>query len=969
MALKPGFLRGRELGGKEPRRSRSVSAREDEREEPGREEAKEGERGDRLLVDGAALRFLASAAVAEGHHVSALLVALRAVHAGAVVARRGRFVSLVDAAVRALATVLGGVVRVAAAVLAAVRTAAGRFARLTNFDGLAAGWRRFVVDLVFSLGRNDGEREHHHSRQQDGKVSCHADREMASPIIDRAFWVGRIPTLHPTTARFPQVAQDLTLLRDLAVVLVTAAITALLFHKIRLPPVLGYLVAGVLVGPHILAFPLVREPANIEILANLGIIFLLFSLGLHFHLGRLRKVGGLAFTAGILEVSIMVASGFLLAELLGIARIDALFLGAILAISSTTLIVKVLGDLGRASAPSSEAIFGILLVEDLVAIVLIALLSSISLTGTVSVAAVAALVIRIAIFVVATLVIGLVLVPRLVDYVAKLRVEDLLVLLVVGIAFATAMVAYALDLSMALGAFIAGAVIAESRASATIERKVAPLRDVFTAVFFVSTGILINPADIATLWPVIIIFAIVTILGKIAAVSLATFVAGFPPNQALRVGIGMAMIGEFSFVIAGLGKDLGVTSASLVPIAVAVSAITAFVTPWLIRRSDTLVERAARIAPASWNSYARTYSAWVSRIRPREGEAFGGAYDYGAIFRALGFSAILAALAFGASTLNATYTRSFGSSVLAQVVYYAAFALAAVPIVIGLARAVRKLVDELVGVVVPPSAATSPRGAAGASVLRHTLYVFLSVIIALIAVAAGSPFLPPLPLLAAAFLFVAVAAFLLRGALKRLNTQVETAVDSVFRADSAASQRDEIVSLIRERYPWDVHVVNVIVPEGAHAANRRIRDLQLPQKSGATIVTHERDGVKTVNPSPDTLVSPGDTIGVIGEEQQVEHARTMLSREGPAAERPSAGSDRVQVEEIEVTETSPLSGITLAGSRIRETTGASVVGIRRDGVPILNPAPVMRLRPGDAIVVLGSAEQVRAVRRLVSGGT
>lgn len=763
------------------------------------------------------------------------------------------------------------------------------------------------------------------------------------------------------------MAQDLALLGDLALVLVTAGIVALLFHKLRLPSVLGYLAAGVLVGPYLTPFHLVRDPADIQLLAQIGVIFLLFSLGLHFHLGRLRKVGGLAFTAGILEVAVMIVAGFVIARLFGWRQIDALFLGAILAISSTTIIVKVLSEQGLLRAATTEAIFGILLVEDVVAILLIALLSSIALTGSVSFLVVSGLVLRIAIFVVATLVIGLVVVPRVVDHIAKLRAEEVLVLFVVGIAFGTAMIAVALDLSIALGAFIAGAIIAESRASETVERKIAPLRDVFAAVFFVSTGILINPADIIAYWPAILILAVVSIVGKIVAVSLATFVAGYPPQQAMKVGIGMAMIGEFSFVIATLGRDLGVTASFLFPIAVTISAITALVTPFLIRHSDALVHGIGRAAPQSVREYAQMYSSWSARPRRNGGEAYSGGYDAGALLRALSYAALLVALGFGASTYHFAITRPLGGTTLVEVAYFTVFALLCVPILIGLARNVRRLVDQLVRVVIPPSRADSTRGDSAASVLRNTLYVFLAIVLAVSAIAAGSAFLPPLPLVAGALLLVAVATWFLRGSLKRFNAQLEEAVDTVFRVEGqAAGSRDQVLDLIRERYPWDLHVMSTIVPVGSRAANRRIRDLQLPQKTGASIVTHERDGTQTVNPPPDTVIAAGDTIGVLGELEQVEAARGLLTAEALASERPMhRAGDGVEVEEIEITDSSPLRGVTLAGSRIRETTGASVVGVRRAGVPILNPAPVMRLHPGDSIVVVGSPSQVRAVRKLV----
>lgn len=763
---------------------------------------------------------------------------------------------------------------------------------------------------------------------------------------------------------------ELVLIRDLALVLVAAAVTALLFHKLRLPLVLGYLVAGFLVGPYFTPLPVVTDTENIELLAQIGVLFLLFSLGLDFHLGKLRRVGGLSLTSGILEVALMVGVGFLVGQAFGWSRVDALFLGAMLAISSTTIVVKVLSEQGRLRQASTQAIFGILLVEDVVAVLLIALLSSIALTGAISVATVAGLLVRVAIFVIATLVLGMVIVPRAVDHVAKLRVEEILVLFAVGIAFATSMIALWLGLSIALGAFIAGAIIAESRASTIVERRIEPIRDIFAAVFFVATGSLIDPADVLAYWPAILILATVTVLGKIAAVSFATFVSGYPPREAMRVGFGLAMIGEFSFVIASLGAESGVTSAFLLPIAVSVSAITTIVTPPLIRHADTILPWLGDRLPRPMRDYAHTYSAWIERAkRPDEAEPFHGRYDLGALVRVVSYAALLVASAFVAtyvaSYAHATFDASVSNPTLVTGAVFAGWLLVAAPVVMGLAHGVRDLVDNLVFVVVPPRLTTGGRGQAAASVLRNTLYAFLAVLTALVGFAAGAAFLPPLPLVIAAIVVVGLAAFALRGSVRRLNTQLEQAVDVIFQEKAAPGQRDSVLTLIRERYPWDMHVQSVIIASGSRATNRRIRDLQLPQKTGASIVTHERDGVQTINPPPDLIILPGDTVGVLGEKQQVSDARKMLTSEAPTEQRPRGTADQgVHIEEIEVLPGSPLAGHTLAGSRLRETTGASIVGLRRDGVPILNPAPVLRLHPGDTVVVLGSPAQVAAARKM-----
>jgi CPA2 family monovalent cation:H+ antiporter-2 len=441
----------------------------------------------------------------------------------------------------------------------------------------------------------------------------------------------------------------------------------------------------------------------------------------------------------------------------------------------------------------------------------------------------------------------------------------------------------------------------------------------------------------------------------------------------MRVGIGMAMIGEFSFVIASLGAEQGVTSPFLLPIAVAVSATTALITPPLIRHADPIISWMSARAPRPAKDFAHMYAAWLGRAKRHqndENEAFHGRYDMGALLRAVSYGAVLVASAVVARFANDHLVAVSvpGRSGVVTAMVFGAWVLVAIPIVIGLARAVRELVDNLVFVVVPPRLTTAGRGHAAAAVLRNTLYAFLAILVTLIGVAAGAAFLPPLPLLLGALVVVAIAAIVLRGSLQRLNRQIEQAVDVVFQAEPPAGQRDQVLSLIRERYPWDMHVQSVIVPGGSRAAHRRIRDLQLPQKTGASIVSHERDGNIVVNPPPDTLILPGDGIGILGEEEQVADARSMLTSDALPETRPVAGTEHgVQIEEIDITPASPLAGHTLAGSRLREKTGASIVGLRREGVPILNPAPVLRLQPGDTVVVLGSPQQVTAARKLFDG--
>ncbi|HTH49481.1 MAG TPA: cation:proton antiporter, partial [Candidatus Limnocylindria bacterium] len=389
----------------------------------------------------------------------------------------------------------------------------------------------------------------------------------------------------------------LTFLQDLAVVMIVAGLVTILFHRLKQPVVLGYIVAGVIIGPHTPPFPLIHDEATIHTLAELGIIFLMFSLGLEFNLRKLRQVGVTALLAALLEIVLMVGAGYELGRLFGWSSMDSLFLGAMLAISSTTIIIKALGELGLAKERFAGLIFGILIIEDILAIVMIALLSGIAMTGTLSLAGVGLTIGKLAIFLTTALVLGLIVVPRLLGYVGRFKSNEMLLVTVLGLCFGFSLLAVKLGYSVALGAFVIGAVISEARELGRIEHLTEPLRDMFSAVFFVAIGMLIDPKMLLSYaWPIAAI-TVVVIVGKVLTCSFGTFIAGNDTRTSLRVGMGLAQIGEFSFIIASLGLSLKVTSDFLYPIAVTVSALTTLTTPYLIRSADGLVSWFDRSAP------------------------------------------------------------------------------------------------------------------------------------------------------------------------------------------------------------------------------------------------------------------------------------------------------------------------------------------------------------------------------------
>ncbi|NVZ18998.1 cation:proton antiporter [Pseudomonas costantinii] len=409
----------------------------------------------------------------------------------------------------------------------------------------------------------------------------------------------------------------ISFIQDLAVIMLVAGVVTILFHRLKQPVVLGYIVAGFIIGPHTPPFGLIHDEDTIKTLAELGVIFLMFCLGLEFSLRKLFKVGATAFIAAFLEIILMIWIGYEIGRWFDWNTMDSLFLGAILAISSTTIIVKALNDLKMKNQRFAQLIFGVLIVEDILGIGIIALLSSIAVSGTVSSGEVFSTVGKLSLFMIVALVIGILLVPRLLAYVAKFESNEMLLITVLGLCFGFCLLVVKLEYSMVLGAFLIGAIMAESRQLIKIERLIEPVRDMFSAIFFVAIGLMIDPQILLQYaWPIAVI-TVAVVLGKMVSCGLGAFIAGNDGRTSLRVGMGLSQIGEFSFIIAALGMTLQVTSDFLYPVAVAVSAITTLLTPYLIRGADPLSLKIAAVMPKRMSRVFGMYGEWLRSIQPQ----------------------------------------------------------------------------------------------------------------------------------------------------------------------------------------------------------------------------------------------------------------------------------------------------------------------------------------------------------------
>ncbi len=678
----------------------------------------------------------------------------------------------------------------------------------------------------------------------------------------------------------------LNFLQDLAVVMIVAAVVTVIFHRLKQPVVLGYILAGVIIGPHTPPFQWIAEAETIQTLSLLGVIFLMFSLGLEFSLRKLRAVGATALIAALLEILVMIFAGYQLGRLFGWGTMDSVFLGAILSISSTTIIVKALEELGKTKERFAELIFGILIVEDILAIVMLALLSGFAATGALSPGEVGMTVAKLATFLAVLLVAGLIFVPRLLNYVAKFKSDEMLLVMSVGLCFGVSLLAAKMGYSVALGAFLIGAIVAEARPIHRIETLTLPVRDLFSAVFFVSIGLLIDPAVLLKYALPIVVISVVVIVGKVVACTLGTFVAGNDRGSSLKVGMGLAQIGEFSFIIAALGLSLKVTSAFLYPIAVAVSVLTTLATPYLIRSSDSLVAWFDRAAPAPMRDFLDSYTRWTSRSTPESRRAYGWKLLRKWCWQ-MALNLVLMAAVFIATASLQGYALAWwpdvpgGANGMKALLWLGAMVVS-LPMLIA---AVRKLqaAGMLVGELSVARSAGGEKTDALRAVVANTVLVTGSAAIGLLTLLLSSALLPSWNVLGVVALVLAALAIILRRAFIRLHARAQGAIVETL-ADAPTPRTSEVPLHTLPPLLRAAELRTVSLEGNSPATGRLIAELALRTKTGASIVGIERSGQNIINPGPDEELQAGDGLLLLGTTEQLERARPALLGDPPTVE-------------------------------------------------------------------------------------
>jgi len=589
------------------------------------------------------------------------------------------------------------------------------------------------------------------------------------------------------------VMEEFALLRDIAIIMVVAGAVTLVFRKLRQPPVLGYLIAGLIIGPYALPTPPVANVDSIRLLADLGLVLLLFGLGLEFSWSKIRSVGLVVLLIGAAEIITMISLGYGLGRLMGWSRIDALFLGAAMHISSSALITKMLRDTGRLSFLSSKLTVGILVVEDFAAVIIITVLSGIASTGTTDLGSIGSLMLRLLIFVVAAVGLGALIVPRLMRFVHGFRSREALLITSLGLCFGMAMLTRYLELSVAAGAFIIGALVGDTQHSEDVVETVTPIRDMFAALFFVAIGMLINIRDIAQFIVPAAIVAAVFMVGKVLSNTIAAFVTGHGGRTSLQVGMNQGQMGEFSLAIAKVGVEPGAVLAPLYPVTATVTALTSFAGPYVMRSADRVADLLNRKLPVLLREYLLNLADWLTALRRAFSRQSEGAKKVQRSGRAVLVNLMIVLMIVGVGTLALQFVERLGEhlnvrqDIVAVGLGFIILVLC-VPSYVLMWRNVRSLTDEAWRHVLARRSTARMWGRFGLrTVLRDSMILALSALVAvwLIPFVARLLFVGSLALtipflLAALLLYLALVSF------RQVHAQLERTFGRVFFGEEAA---------------------------------------------------------------------------------------------------------------------------------------------------------------------------------------
>ncbi|MEG1749491.1 MAG: cation:proton antiporter [Tannerellaceae bacterium] len=738
-----------------------------------------------------------------------------------------------------------------------------------------------------------------------------------------------------------------SLITDLAIILALAGIVTLLFKWLKQPVVLGYIVAGILAGPAIKQIPTVTNAESIQIWADIGVIFLLFALGLDFSFKKLMKVGGTAVIGAVTIVIGMMTMGYTAGLSLGWGQMNSLFLGGMLSMSSTTIIFKAFDDMGLRNQRFAGVVFGILVVEDLFAVLLMVLLSTLAVSKHVEGMELLDSVIKLGVFLLCCFVVGIYIIPSFLKKAKRYLNDETLLIVSISLCLGMVIMATRAGFSSALGAFVMGSILAETIEAERIEHLVKPVKDLFGAIFFVSVGMLIDPVLLWEYKIPILILTVVVMVGQLFFASFGVLLSGQSVKIAIQSGFSLAQIGEFAFIIASLGLTLKVTDHFLYPIVVAVSVVTTFFTPYMIRMADPAYKVAERIMPHSWMRFLERYTSGSNTIRQKS------AWDK-----------LLKALV----RIVSTYTAVTLVMIFIWLEVAAPFIINELPgiqgEIISLALILLLISPLLRAIMMKKNHSEEYQQLWHDN--KYNRGPLVSLIILRILLCIGLVMLPVANLLnmalviALAIAATVIALVIFSKRLKKHSIQMER---HFFSNLTAREEEYERRAPIKQRFAnhmleRDLHLADYEIRQTSPSVGHTLKELNFRQKCNVNVVTIVR-GERRINiPGGEERLYPFDKLVVVGADSDLEKFHNYIEERYRLSNTQHQESNEVNMEQFVIVEGSNLIGRTILESGIRDRAACLVIGIERGATSIKNPPPTTLFEEGDIVWIVGEHDKV-----------
>jgi monovalent cation:H+ antiporter-2, CPA2 family len=765
-----------------------------------------------------------------------------------------------------------------------------------------------------------------------------------------------------------------SLILDLGIVVAGAAIASIVFRLLKLPVIFGYLAVGLIIGNAFQPNPIIGNMEGVVQISELGVVFLLFFIGMEFDISRLRSVLTPAFMAVAAQTVAMLYLSRLVSPLLGWGYLNSLFFGCLLAISSSMVTLRVLQEQKRDKMAHAQLATGIMILEDVMAILLLVILSGVSVSRNFDWHAVWLVTFLMGVFTIAVFFFGRILAPKVFEHAQGNENREALTIISVGLLLGIGALALRLHFSGALGAFVAGAILSKTKIVKPVLENNRAFRDLFCAIFFVSIGMQIDPKMIwAHIW-IILAISFLMIVGKIASCFLGMFLAGQSPETSYNAAATKAQIGEFSFIIAALGTQLGVTgtggNASLTAITFGIAFVSILLTPAISFTSFSQYKWLAEHAPRQLSKFSKFYRNYLDTSLSVIGQNKLMRIVKAPLIKMLAYFFVTSGIIIGGAFIARWISRlHIASPILWGLAVWICTAILAVPFVIAIIRNTSSILFMITDSIFDKYSAHSLMKGRVSNLVNTLATLLILLVLGGFFLSVASPYLPRGSALALFLLLLLGIGFFFWRKMVSINSRIEALFIDSFAEDANSednSARLDNVEKLLNAYPWPVEVREVAIGKSSSACGKSLRELNLPSRTGSMVVAIVRGGMEVFDPSPEIPIFPDDKIVLLGDNGGNERAFAMLS-EKPGNSPFEATSGSLKIERVILPHRSSLAGYTLAESCLRRHYGVSVVGIQRGSLQITSPGAYELLKTGDMLLFVGNDKHVDAFKQFIDG--